>query len=197
MTKKDLEQEQKVNDAINTVAERKENEGEVYTTHSGIKLRFRPVGTYNLSEVMAEIPDPTPPMFEHPNSGEMLPNYHHPEYAEALHKARLTRSAAASDTMLIFGVQWLDDIPEEDDQWIEDLILTNRIPPQENPEDIPLRMKQLWYLKYMTPDYMEIIKRIQAMSSNPTEEGVAQARSTFQRTQGRSEDRDRESEEQG
>ena len=197
MSKKKLDEQKVIEDAIDTVAQKQEeDESEFYTTDSGIKLRFRPVGTYSVGEVFAEFPTPEPPMVYHPTHPEdetkMIPNPLSPTYKEELHKANVLRSRAINDIALTLGVEFLDEIPEENDDWIEKLVILGKIPPQENPS---IHLKRLWYLKYMTTDYMKIIERLGRASSSPTKEGVDQARSSFQSSEGRLSDRGSEDKE--
>lgn len=94
---------------------------------TGDRARIMPVTASMIDAVTSMIPDPKPPVWYNPNKpsdkfpeGEPEPNPNHPDYLKALDDANRERGIAAMDALVMFGVELLDGVPE-DDRWIAKL----------------------------------------------------------------------------
>lgn len=105
------------------VAKRKREEkkelGTIVTLSTGIRARIVPVAAHLIDEAMFEIKDPLVPK-QDLGKGRDEPNPLDPEYKQALSDAEHARGIAASDTLILVGVQLIDEIPE-DGTWLKHL----------------------------------------------------------------------------
>lgn len=87
---------------------------------TGIRARLVPVAAALVEEAMAEVKDPPIPKWHNPDKDREEDNPSDPGYLDALAEARRQRGLAAIDTAIMFGVELLDGLPE-DDSWIKKL----------------------------------------------------------------------------
>lgn len=90
------------------------------TLDNGVKVRIVPVSAALLEATTRSIPTPKPPMFLDEATGRDLPNTMHPDYVAALEKTSHDRNLAAMDTLVMFGIELVDGMPE-DDGWLKKL----------------------------------------------------------------------------
>jgi hypothetical protein len=87
----------------------------------GAKIRVIPVSALLIQEITSQIDDPRPPM--QPNlekDGRMEENPFDPDYLDKLKEAQQKRSQATSDALVMFGLELVDGLPE-DETWIKKL----------------------------------------------------------------------------
>jgi len=89
---------------------------------TGYAAKLVPVSISIINEAQAAIPDPPVPVWHNEAKGTDEPNPDHPDYAKALNKAEELRSLAAIDAIIMFGVELVDGVPE-DDKWLRLLAL--------------------------------------------------------------------------
>jgi hypothetical protein len=89
---------------------------EVVVLSTGIRARIVPVAATLIDEIGARIPDP--PIPTQNIDGKEHENPMHPEYRQALRDARNARTTATLDAFVMFGVDLVDGVPE-DDGWVE------------------------------------------------------------------------------
>lgn len=87
---------------------------------TGVRVRLVPVSASLLSEVTSRIKDPDVPMWKNEDKGRVEPNPNDPTYLRQLDDAATERGIAAMDAMVMFGVDLVDGVPE-DDSWLKKL----------------------------------------------------------------------------
>jgi len=93
---------------------------DVVILSTGYKARIRPVGASLIDDAVARIKDPPVPMYMDEAKGREEENPHDPAYLQALRDANRERAGVAMDAMVMFGIELLDGVPE-DDKWIKQL----------------------------------------------------------------------------
>lgn len=159
-------------------ASEEKEQGEIYTTAGGYRVRFRPVGVGLLQKVSAQIPDPIVPVVPHPNDeSRLIENPMDPKYREELRKIQSAREEAIINALFLRSIELLDEIPDES-EWLDDLVFLGVISEQEIENSTPKHI-ELWFKKHVVAD-TETQSRIMK-SMGLTEGMVAEARQTFQR----------------
>jgi hypothetical protein len=138
---------------------------------SGTKVRLHPVSAALIQELQEKVPEPEVPTFTHPETGKISENLGHPEYKAKVAAADAERISVALDAMIMFGVELLDGLPE-DDNWVKKLNLLD-IEVDAN-DDIE---KEFAYKKYILidSDTLMEISRI----SGVTEDQIQTAMENF------------------
>ena len=90
------------------------------TLSTGYRARINPVGASLIDEVVARVKDPVVPMFYNEDKGREEENPLDPNYVEALQTAQHKRAMAAMDTLILFGLDLIDGLPDERD-WLQKL----------------------------------------------------------------------------
>ena len=90
----------------------------VYVTSTGYRTRLVPVAGYLIDDIVAQVEDPPIPMFFNEDKGREEENPLDPNYLDALNKARFKRVSAQADALILFGIELLDPMPE-DDKWLK------------------------------------------------------------------------------
>lgn len=93
---------------------------QIRTLSTGVRVRLVPVSAALLSEVTSRIKDPQVPLWRNEDKGRDEPNPSDPEYLRELDEASTKRGMAAMDAMVMFGVDLVDGVPE-DDSWLKKL----------------------------------------------------------------------------
>jgi hypothetical protein len=106
--------------AVALAHERQNGHDGVVTLSTGVRARIRPVAATLLEEVSARIPEPEVPIWHNPDKDRDEPNPSHPQYIAAQARANRERGLAAIDAMVMFGVELVDGLPENDG-WLEKL----------------------------------------------------------------------------
>lgn len=108
------------NPAVQTAKGHEREADRIITLSTGVRVRLRAVSASLIDEVRSRVKDPPVPVVHDEEKGRDLPNPSDPEYLKALEDAEDTRNRAASDAMIMFGVELVDGLPE-DSTWIKRL----------------------------------------------------------------------------
>ena len=94
----------------------KESEDGIVILSTGIRARIIPVASPLIDEINSRVLDPTVPV--QVIDGQEHANPLHPEYQRALMDASNKRTSAVLDAFVMFGVELVDGVPE-DDEWVK------------------------------------------------------------------------------
>jgi len=94
----------------------KEPEDGIVVLSTGIRARIIPVASPLIDEINSRIPDPPVPV--QVIDGQEHANPMHPEYRQAIVDASSKRTTAVLDAFVMFGVDLVDGVPE-DDEWVK------------------------------------------------------------------------------
>ncbi len=106
------------NPAVQVAKRSREDDFTILST--GLKAKILPVAASLLQEVTTRIKDPKMPMWKDPDKGYEVENPTHPDYVVALQEANTERGIAATDAMIMFGLELIDPIPT-DNIWAKKL----------------------------------------------------------------------------
>lgn len=158
-------------------ASQSEEDGRVKTLTSGVRVRLKAVPLGLVEEVTAAIKEPKPPMWENPDKGRMEPNPSDPDYLQAVEDANRERSIAAIETVIMFGLDLMDGLPEDDD-WVNRLQfmeMKGRIDLSEYDLDNAYH-KEFLYKRYIAVAGADDMKLIQNMVGGIDPEDVEELR---------------------
>lgn len=114
---------EKSTNAIIEVAKERREETElqgIITLSSGVRARILSVAASLIDQVTAKIKDPDPPMWHNEDKDRDEPNYADPVYIRRMGDAERERGVAAMDALIMFGVELVDGLPE-DNGWLKKL----------------------------------------------------------------------------
>lgn len=106
--------------AAKEIAEKSEKDETIVELAVGGRAKLLPVSATLLEEVNRSIVMPEPPMQYNEDKGRDQLNPTDPEYIKAVSEANRKRGVAGMDVMIMFGVDLLDGVPE-DDGWVKNL----------------------------------------------------------------------------
>lgn len=106
--------------AAKEIADKSEKDETIVELAVGGRAKLLPVSATLLEEVNRTIVIPEPPMQYNDDKGREEPNPVDPDYTKAVIEANRKRGVAGMDVMIMFGVDLLDGVPE-DDGWIKKL----------------------------------------------------------------------------
>lgn len=148
---------------------------------TGIRVRLKSVSASLIDEVRARIKDPDVPEIYDEEKDRKLRNPNDPTYLRALEEAEDLRGRAATDAMIMFGVELVDPIPEGDG-WINQLAFLGIEVDESNSFAREFAFKK--YIAVGTPD----LPKVFTASTPVTGEGVAKAMAGFPGDDGRGTD---------
>jgi hypothetical protein len=90
------------------------------TLPNGSKVRLVPISASLIDAVTSRIRDPEIPMWMNKDKGREEPNPSDPNYIREMEDAGRKRGIAAMDAMVMFGVELVDGLPD-DDKWLKKL----------------------------------------------------------------------------
>lgn len=93
---------------------------EIVILSTGIRAKIHPVSATLIDEVVSMVKDPPIPMWHNEEKDRDEPNSGDPEYIKALSTAERKRGLAAMDAMIMFGLELVDGLPD-DEVWIKKL----------------------------------------------------------------------------
>ncbi len=160
-------------------ANKKKSRNKITTTASGYRVKLVPVAANVLREVQSRIPDAITRTFTNPTDGKEYENPAHPEYIAEVKQVQEERTKASMNAMVLFGMELLDDIPE-DNEWLNKCRFAKLITEPEYKEAISADgkyMREMLFKTYVVSDF-SVISTIANMSG-VTQEMVAQARDSF------------------
>ena len=105
--------------ALEVAKEQDEQDGSTVLS-TGVRARMVPVAASLISEVASRVKDPPVPMcyIDEKEREELNPD--DPEYLRQLAEATTKRGTVSLETMVMFGVELIDGVPE-DDAWLNRL----------------------------------------------------------------------------
>lgn len=148
-------------------------------TKKGVKIRIESVPPSLLDDVTSKITDPLPPMIMIESKGREEPNPSDPKYLQELAEAEDARNRAIMDALVLFGVELVDGMPE-DDGWLKKVKYLERRGSLDLSEfDLKDELdKEFLFKRYMLVD-AEVMQMITTKSGiNPEE--VAKIEDSFQ-----------------
>ena len=104
---------------------KKQDKQEPVTLSTGIRVRIVPVSAQLITECVAQVQRPVVPTWFDPNLERDVENPNHPDYIEALKEHDTLQGRAAMDALVMFGVELVDGVPE-DDRWAKKLMLMEK-----------------------------------------------------------------------
>lgn len=110
---------EEVKDTAKRIA-RGQGDSEEVTLSTGIRVRLKPVSSSLVEEMKASVPVPEVPRVFIPEKEREEENPNDPRYTAALEEMERQQARAIFDALLIFGVELLDGLPEDDD-WLKKL----------------------------------------------------------------------------
>lgn len=166
------------NPAVAVAHAEKDERTRVITLSTGHKARLMPVATSLLESVTSQIKDPEVPMWFNESKEREEPNPHDPNYLRAVQETTTKRGTAFMDALILFGVELVDGLPE-DDTWLKKLHLLEKMG-QIDLGDIDLSdpiALEFAYKKFVVVS-AEDYDKLTALSG-VTEQGVAAQAETF------------------
>jgi hypothetical protein len=147
------------------------DEDDIVILSTGAKARIRSVSASLVDQVSARIKDPEIPMWFNDKKDREEPNPSDPIYLRALDDVARERGLAAMDALIMFGVDLVDPMPE-DELWIKKLKLVGIEVDAEDELE-----KEFIYKKYIAvgADDVTLVTEKSGMSA----ESVAEADRTF------------------
>lgn len=164
--------------AVTAKKERAARHETVVTFSTGVRARLIPVAASLITDVTGRVEDPPVPIWHNPEKDRDEENPNDPAYTRALERADMRRGLAAVDAMVLFGVELIDGLPE-DDTWLTNLKHMQRLGhldlsgyDLEDPVDREFLYKR--YIAVSSPD----LQRVMAMSGL-RQEDIARAERSF------------------
>jgi hypothetical protein len=142
-------------------------EDKIHTLESGVKVRLYSVSQSLIMDVMLKIKVPEVPIVE--KNGKEYPNPLDPGYHTALERYEQERGAAALDAVVMFGLELVDGMPE-DELWLRKLQMIGV-----EIDDDPIT-QEFYYKKYIALG--GDLQQLQALMG-VSQEDVAQAKKTL------------------
>lgn len=90
---------------------RPKEQDEIVTLSTGVRAIIKPVSASLIEEASSSVKDPPIPVYYDENKGRNELNPLDPEYNKQLEEAAKLRGFAALDTMILFGLILIDEIP--------------------------------------------------------------------------------------
>jgi len=100
-------------------------EQHIHVLSTGVRVHLGTVSLAALTDAQRHIQQPPIPKSVNPETGKEEENPEHPDYLAAVEQANLERADAVMETLAIFGVELVDDLPD-DDKWLRRLQLLER-----------------------------------------------------------------------
>lgn len=113
------------NPVVNTAKKVSETGEEFVTLADGRRGRIVPVSSSLISSVVSSIPEPDIPEVFIEAKGRSEPNPNDPGYLRALGDYERDRGIATMDAMVMFGLELIDGLPE-DEGWLKKLTYMDR-----------------------------------------------------------------------
>jgi len=102
------------------VAKAEDTDSDIQTLSTGIRCQIMPVSAALIQEVTSRIKDPQVPLWHNKEKGRDEPNPNDPGYVAELGEANSERGKAAMDALIMFGIDLIDSLPE-DNRWLKKL----------------------------------------------------------------------------
>jgi len=108
------------NATIEVAKSLEEGSGDTVTLSTGVRAILRPVSASLIDEVTTSIKEPDIPIWHNEDKGRDEQNLSDPQYLRDMDTYERKRGIAAIDAMVMFGVELVDGLPE-DDTWVKRL----------------------------------------------------------------------------
>ena len=181
MTEKD-----KKSPALKVAKEQEEQDG-ITVLSTGVRARLVPVAASLISEVASRVKDPEVPICYIPEKERDEPNPFDPEYLRMLDEATAKRGTVSLETMVMFGVELIDGVPE-DDAWLKRLRFLEKhgnLDLDEYDLDDPME-REFVYKLYIAVGSNDIVAIARMSGISPEE--IEQAAESFQSPEARDAD---------
>lgn len=143
------------------------NQERIVSLPGGVEARIVPVSAALVDEVTSSVKDPDVPILHDDDRDRDFPNPDDPIYTKALEDASRKRGIAAIDAMVMFGVELVDGLPE-DDAWLKKLVYMSKrelvnLDGYDLEDDLDL---EFLYKRYVaiTPNVLSIITEMSGIS---------------------------------
>lgn len=100
--------------------ERKNGNDKIVTLSTGYRAKINVVAATLIDDVVSLVKAPSVPMWHNEDKDRDEPNPSDPEYIKALAETDHRRNTVAMDTMVMFGIDLVDGVPQ-DTKWISKL----------------------------------------------------------------------------
>lgn len=150
----------------------------------GVCIRLVGVPSGTIQDAIARVQIPDVPLWHNPDKGRDEPNPNDPGYIKALERHGQEQGRVATEAMIMFGCEIDPDTwPPQRDTWLKKLKLAQRIGLLDLSwvdwdEEIDL---QFLFLKHHAVDSERLVQI--GMMAGLSQEAIAQARASFQRSQ--------------
>jgi len=172
--------------ALEVAKEQEEQDG-ITVLSTGVRARLVPVAASLISEVASRVKDPEVPMDYIEEKDREEPNPNNPEYLRMLDEATAKRGTVSLETMVMFGVELIDGVPE-DNTWLNRLRFLEKhgnLDLSEYDLDDPME-REFVYKLYIAVGSNDIVEVAKMSGINPEE--IEQAVESFQSPTARSAD---------
>lgn len=132
------------------VAEEQEQSDNIFTTKSGVRLRFKQYNKQLIVAAVNKIELPKVPRWHNEKKNRWEDNPNDPGYIAAVEDATRRQNLAAMDAMLLFGVELVDGLPK-DNSWYIEMQLAGIVDKDYN--DLSEIEKGFFYRKYIMDDH--------------------------------------------
>jgi len=135
------------------------DDSDVVTLSTGYRARIKPVGASLIDDAVAQIENPPVPTYMDEAKGREEENPHDPKYLRDLKDAERKQAQVAMDAMVMFGIQLVDGVPD-DDTWLRQLTFYAKrsgLDLSEYDLDDPLE-KEFLFKKYIATGTMDLLE---------------------------------------
>lgn len=159
------------NPAVIVAKEQKDGAG-LHITRTGYKVKIQPFPEMLARQAVMAVKDPPVPVYWNADKEREEPNPHDPDYLNAKAEAEAKRGEAGIDAALLFGVELVSPLPDND-RWLKKLAMLGiHVDPADS------LAVELAFLKYIVFSSSEDISVLTGQVS-VTERGIAEAAATF------------------
>lgn len=99
--------------------------GEEIELSTGVRVVLQRVPPGLLEDVVNRVKDPEVPVYYDTDKDREIPNPSHPDYLKAMKQADRDRSVAVIEATVLFGIELVDGLPD-DDGWLKKLRFLDR-----------------------------------------------------------------------
>jgi hypothetical protein len=144
------------------VAKGKVEVGEIHTLSTGVRARLVPVAANLITDAQMRVKDPPVPWIKDEAKGQEYENPQDPEYIRKCEEAQMKRLQAGIDVMILFGVELVDGLPE-DEGWLNKLRYAEKLghldlSAYDLDDELERRFIYKRYVAVASRDYIEIGK---------------------------------------
>jgi hypothetical protein len=164
-----------------TAAKKKESivdADNIYTSKGGIRVRIHTINQLLIEEAVNELQEPKVPVIIDEDKGYTIENPDSPQYKRDMEAFERKQYMATLDAALLWGIELLDPIPD-DDTWIKKLRFFSKRNPQVNIDqydmDEPIE-REFVYKKFVAINTDELVNLMDMIVEGVSEEDKEKAR---------------------